>query len=260
MSAKTAVPDAWEDDWEAQADKQVDEPHSENSLSSGKISKSERRARQAELNKKLWEEAEAPKNFHFLDARNDVPLKSDFKPAVKVLSRKPAAKVLVRNDPLSGVEHLTLEDDEEDSEEEARKNTPTLEERKLKAQREREEKQRKYEEVRERLFGSTGGTTSGTSSPGNVTPPRAAESKSRPKNKSTRDGGRPSSSSSANGKVQNRQLYDPSYTVKPESVYIQKRETPDQVQKEEQPLRAPRGPDGSGRGGFGFTPRGGKLA
>ncbi|KAI9878776.1 MAG: hypothetical protein M1830_010578 [Pleopsidium flavum] len=259
MSAKTTVPDAWEDDWETQADRQLEAPREENLLPSGKISKAERRARQAELNKKLWEEAEAPKNFHFLEARNDVPLKSEFKPAVKVLSRKPAPKVVARNDPVSGLEQLTFEDDEEESEDDAKKNTLSLEARKEKAQREREEKQRKYEEVRERLFGASG-TGSGTSSPGNVTPPKGGESKSRPKNKGGRDG-RPSSS--AGNKA--RQLYDPSYRVKPDSVYIQKRETQlppelDQaIRKEEQPVRAPRGPDGSGRGGFGFAARGGSV-
>ncbi len=167
----------------------------------------------------------------------------------------------MRNDPVSGVEQLTIEDDDEESEDDAKKKILSLEERKLKAQREREEKQRKYEEVRERLFGTPGSTGSGTSSPGNVTPPRTGDSKNRMKNKGTRDG-RPSSSSS-NSKTQNRQLYDPSYTIKPDSVYIQRRESQhagaeQATQKEEQPLRAPRGPDGSGRGGFGFAVRGGK--
>jgi len=182
-----------------------------------------------------------------------------------VLSRKPTPKVVIRNDPISGaVSQLTIADDDDDdeSENEARKNLLSLDERKLKAQREREEKQRKYEEVRERLFGSTmagGNAGSGTSSPtGNVTPPGAG---SRAKNRGARGDGRPSSSSSSSSKVQNRQLYDPSYNVKPDSVYIQRRETPDlqAALREEQPVRAPRGPDGSGRGGFGFANRGGKL-
>lgn len=199
---------------------------------------------------------EAPQNFNFLDARKDVPLKTEFKPAVKVLSRKPAPKVVARNDPVSGIEKLTIEDDEEDSEEDLKKNLMSLEERKIKAQREREEKQRKYEEVRGRLFG-TSGPGSGTSSPGNVTPPKGGEAKRGPKNKGGRDG-RPSSSAG----TKSRHLYDPSYTVKPDSVYVQKRdaEQPNAEQKEEQPVRAPRGPDGSGRGGFGFAARGGKIS
>jgi len=202
--------------------------------------------------------------------RNDVPLKTAFKPAVKVLSRKPAPKVVTRNDPVSGaVSQLTIADDDESDEsaDDATKNALSLEERKRKAQREREEKQRKYVEVRERLFGTTTTTTggvamgSGTSSPtGNVTPPGAG---SRAKNRGARGDGRPSSSAGgSSNKVPNRQLYDPSYTVKPDSLYIQKRDTPDlqSAEREEQPVRAPRGPDGSGRGGFGFAGRGGKSS
>jgi hypothetical protein len=58
MSKKAAVPSAWDDDWESQADaldaapppKKVveDEP---------KLSKAERLARHAETNKKIWESA-----------------------------------------------------------------------------------------------------------------------------------------------------------------------------------------------------------
>lgn len=188
-----------------------------------------------------------------------------------MLSRKPAPKVVTRNDPVSGaVSQLTIaddadDDDDDESGDDTRKTALSLEERKQRAQREREEKQRKYEEVRERLFGSAttaaagGGAAvgSGTSSPtGTLTPPRAG---SRGKNRGARGGdGRPSSSSSASSKMQTRQLYDPSYTVKPDSVYIQKRDAPElpAAQTEEQPVRAPRGPDGSGRGGFGFANRG----
>jgi hypothetical protein len=157
--------------------------------------------------------------FPFLEARNDVPLKTEFKPAVKVLSRKPAPKLVARNDPVSGLEQLTVEDDEEESEGDVKKNMLSLEERKQKAQREREEKQRKYGEVRERLFGASG-TGSGTSSPGNVTPPKGGEPKSRTKNKGGRDS-RPSSSAGS----KSRQLYDPSYTVARLSLHSEKRDT-----------------------------------
>lgn len=182
---------------------------------------------------------------------------------MKVLSRKPAPKVVTRTDPVSGLEQLTIEDDEEDDDEDTTKTTMTMEERQQKAQREREEKQRKYEEVRERLFGAgTSGTTSGTRSPGQTTPPRAGssgESKSRGRSKGGRDA-RPSSSVDS----KTRQLYDPSYTVKPDSVYIQKREIQPSASGcstpvEEQLIRNPRGPDGSGRGGFGFAARGRKV-
>jgi hypothetical protein len=49
-----------------------------------------------------------------------VPLKTEFKPALKVLSRKP---VVQKVDPVSGLAKMTL-DDEED-EEEQNKDTPT---------------------------------------------------------------------------------------------------------------------------------------
>lgn len=69
---------------------------------------------------------------------------------------------------------------------------------------------------------------------------------------------------------QHRDLYDPSYGPKPDSVFLQRRVddgfSPNtttglvsgsgtRAQAADapiQPIRAPRGPDGSGRGGFGF--------
>jgi hypothetical protein len=50
-----SVPDAWEDDWEAQADKMVREP--EQTTPQAPLSKSERLAQHAEQNRKLWESA-----------------------------------------------------------------------------------------------------------------------------------------------------------------------------------------------------------
>ena len=195
-----------------------------------------------------------------MDSRNDVPLKSEFKPAVKVLSRKPAPTVVARTDPVSGLEQLTLEDDDDD-EDDANKKTLTMEERQLRAQKEREEKQRKYKEVREKLFG-TSEPSSGVTSPGNITPPasRGQGDRSRGKSRASRDS-RPSSSTGN----RSRQLYDPNYTAKPDSIYVQKKETYTSgsglsTPAEELIIREPRGPDGSGRGGFGFANRGGKAA
>ncbi|KAL9104953.1 MAG: hypothetical protein Q9187_008842, partial [Circinaria calcarea] len=151
MSKKGGVPNAWDDDdWVSKADTPTTAP--EASQTEGKISKKERRARQAELNRKLWEEAETPKESYFFETRNEVPLKSEFKPAVKVLSRKPAPTVAVRTDPSNGLEKLTLDDEDDEDEEDLIKKPLTMEERQLKAQKEREEKQKKYEEVRQRLF------------------------------------------------------------------------------------------------------------
>jgi len=205
---------------------------------------------------------EAPEPFHFLAARDNVPLKAEFKPALKVLSRKPTPKVASRQDPVTGLAQMTIEDDDEEDEE-SKKNQPTPEELRLKAQREREEKQRKYEEVRARLFGTTD-AGSGTSSPGTVTPPaqveemKNARGKGRGRSGSRQEGRRPDSQSAT------RELFDPNYTPKPGSVTLQKRGTETSSGRttprgDEQIIRAPKGPDGSGRGGFGFANRGGKV-
>lgn len=85
-----------------------------------------------------------------------MPLKDEFKPAVKVLSRKPtpAPKSASRRDGTQG-------DEDEDSEEEARKRAEAdFEERKRKAKIEREEKQRKYDEARARIMGTASPATS----------------------------------------------------------------------------------------------------
>lgn len=162
---------------------------------------------------------------------------------------------------MSGLEQLTIED-EDDEEDDSKQKPMTMEERQLKALKEREEKQRKYEEVRERLFG-TSEPSSGIISSGTVTPPnaRAPGDRGRGKGKVGRENSRPSSGS-AN---KTRQLYDPNYNDKPDSVYLQKREAqnsgsrPSTPAAEEGIIRSPRGPDGSGRGGFGFANRGGKA-
>jgi len=260
MSTRDKVPDAWDDDWVNKADKSLEGTTSEVAGTEIKLSKAARRAKQAALNKKLWEEAETPNNPYFVETRNDVPLKSDFKPAVKVLSRKPAPTVIARTDPVSGLEQLTIEDDNDDDDDEGEKKTLTMEERQLKAQKEREEKQKKYEEVRERLFGASD-TSSGPTSPGTLTPPtsRAPGDRNRGKNKAIRET-RPSSSTG----TKTRQLFDPNYNAKPDSVFVQKKEgqasgSRPMTPAEEPVIRTPKGPDGSGRGGFGFATRGGKA-
>ena len=57
MSKKAAVPDAWDDDWESQADKVDAEAEKANAEQQVKISKAELLARHAETNKKIWESA-----------------------------------------------------------------------------------------------------------------------------------------------------------------------------------------------------------
>lgn len=170
---------------------------------------------------------------YFLKSQGVVPLKSEFKPAVQVLSRKPTAKSA---NALDGLGQSNIDDDEDDDE--SNKNVMTAEERKQKAQREREEKQKAYEERRRELFG-----------PENPVFNYAMGKKGgSPRNQSRVS--RPSSSASS----RTRQLYDPHDSMKPDHVGIQKRETP---ANDIRPTREPRAPDGSGRGGFGFAHRGG---
>ncbi|KAL2841615.1 hypothetical protein BJX68DRAFT_271045 [Aspergillus pseudodeflectus] len=262
--------DAWGDDWESQADKLDAEPAPpppEKKVSS-KVTKAQRRAQQAEFNRQLWAEAESPQTFHFLEATSNVPLKQDIKPAVTLLSRNPqiatrqsssaagAARVLSRLD-------LNAEDDDSD---EDKAPEPTAEERQAIALRNLEEKQRKYEEVRERLFGTPSAPTSGASSPRSATPPRnegRGKGRSRGNGRDTNNNRDRREQSAASGK--SKQLYDPSSPSRPNSSYGRKdrqqsdeRGQSDQPQSPRQPIRSPRGPDGSGRGGFGAF-RGGKT-
>ncbi|KAH6663875.1 hypothetical protein B0J14DRAFT_450094, partial [Halenospora varia] len=169
MSKKASTPDAWDDDWESQADKADQEPEIPKVQEEVKLSKKERLAKHAQTNKKIWESAEEPETPFFLAAREDVPLRSDFKPALKVLSRKPVAKTIQKIDPVTGIAKLMIEDEDDDEDE--KKNQPTPEELRARAQKEREEKQKRYDEARARILG----TPSGSSSPGNTTPPTVKE-------------------------------------------------------------------------------------
>ncbi|KAF2131425.1 hypothetical protein P153DRAFT_195285 [Dothidotthia symphoricarpi CBS 119687] len=247
---KTALADAWDDDWESIADKEDSKPQTPQP--EPKLSKAERKAQHVELNRRLWESAENPEPKLFLQARDNVPVLSSFKPNVTVLARKP--QVLSRNNPTSGMAGLNLDDDDDSEEERRKKAEIDFEERKARAQKERAEKERKYAEARERIFGS----------------PAAAEgSRSNSPNKATRGkgrgrGGRDSQPRSSNEQSPappagpGRQLFDHSYSPKPGSVYIQRREAgtsrPGTPSEQERPIRQPQGPATSG--GRGFASRG----
>lgn len=181
-----------------------------------------------------------------------------------MLSRKPTPTLVKRFDPVTGLEKVTLDDGEDEVEVRPAQLSP--EELKQKTQRDREEKQRRYDEARARILGTP--SASGGSTPGAVTPPTEEGGRSRGGKGRGRGGGggaigenrRPDSQSGS------KELFDPNYTPKPGGVSIQKRNgegsrsgrsTP---REEEQIIRAPKGPDGSGRGGFGFARRGGKTS
>jgi hypothetical protein len=198
-----------------------------------------------------------------------------------VLTRKP---MIAKRDPASGaMANMALHDsdDERDT-----KPQETPEEIRARQQRERDEKQRRYDEARAKIFGESStsagdkgrsGRSSGTSTPGTVTPPRSGgERRGRGRgrggfrgnhdrgDRGAGDFQRPNSQSggvSLRGEGRERDLFDPNYSPKP-TVAMERqpdfsssgRSTP----RDDQVLRAPRGPDGGGRGGFGFSRRGAK--
>jgi hypothetical protein len=57
MSKKAAIPDAWDDDWESQADKVDAAAAAAKAAEEVKVTKAERLAKHAETNRKLWESA-----------------------------------------------------------------------------------------------------------------------------------------------------------------------------------------------------------
>ncbi|GKT42252.1 uncharacterized protein ColSpa_02433 [Colletotrichum spaethianum] len=288
MVKKGPVPDAWEDDdWESAADK-IDGGAPLQPEPPAPLSKAERLAQHAESNRKLWESAnpdsDSPTPLTFLEAQPSVPLATGFKPQVKVLSRKPAPRTIARRDPVTGLlSHLSLADDDADDQRAEKKPQLTPEEIRAKQQRELEEKQRRYEEARAKIFGESN-PSSGASSPGTTTPPRGGENERggrgrgrgrgrggghRGNNSSRQEDYRRPGSSRADGvrSESGRELYDPSYAPRG-GFAMQKRggdpgshsgrSTPRDEDQPKQAFRAPRGPDGSGRGGFGFAKRGTK--
>ncbi|KAF2276264.1 uncharacterized protein EI97DRAFT_458748 [Westerdykella ornata] len=258
MSSKeTTVPDAWDDDWEGIADTSEASAKKDQTPEPAKLTKAERRAKHAEFNRQIWQSAENPEPMLFLQAKDTLPIQPTFKPPVTVLSRKPPPKVLSQSDDPTEA----AEDNEDSEEERRRKAEESFAERQARAERERAEKQRKYAEARERLFGSPAPSSEESRV---ASPSRPSRGKGRGR------GGRDSTTSSneqspARPAASTRQLYDPSYTVKPNSVYIQRREqessrsrpsTPGTPNGLQQPIREPRGPQAIGRGGRGFAPRG----
>ncbi|KAH7328982.1 hypothetical protein B0I35DRAFT_473632 [Stachybotrys elegans] len=277
MGKKTQVPDAWEDDdWETQADKAAAVERLQPPQPAPALSKAERLAQHAESNRKLWQSADTPETFHFLEASSSVPqATTNFKPQVKVLSRKP---VIAKN-PAAGMAQLSLEDDGDGDEGKRVQLSP--EELRAKQKRDRDEKQRRYEEARAKIFGESA-PSSGASSPGTTTPPRSegrpSQGRGRGRGGSYRNSmNNNNSSNNNNSNNENRQfdsrrnlsstggreLYDPNFSPKPDSLSAQRRagggddfQGRGSFQRDAQQqaaIRAPRGPDGSGRGGFGFA-------
>ncbi|KAK1149429.1 hypothetical protein N8T08_006652 [Aspergillus melleus] len=268
-SSTLAGPDAWEDDWESQADRlstNPTPPPPEKKISS-KVSKAQRRAQQAEFNRQLWAEAESPQTFHFLESRSDVPLKQEYKPTVTLLSRNPPSRQSSStvDATTAGVGRLGLNHGaEDDSDDGSKPPEPSPEERHAIALRNREEKQRKYEEVRERLFGSPSATASGASSPRSGTPPKQNEGRGKGRSRGNgRDSNNNNKRDSSSTSGRSKQLYDPGSPAKQNTSYVPRKERPqtgdrgaNDPSSPRQPIRSPRGPDASGRGGFRSGSRG----
>ncbi|KAL6832728.1 hypothetical protein V8C40DRAFT_143724 [Trichoderma camerunense] len=283
------VPDAWDDDWEAQADrldrKEAKEPQA---VPQPNLSRQERMQQHAEANRKLWESADSTtETFHYIEANGGgVPLTTSFKPQVKVLSRKP---VIAKKDPVTGLAQMSLDDGDDGRPQQAQM---TPDEIRAKQKRDREEKQRRYDEARAKIFGESAPSSRGSSpGTGTVTPPRTegrgsyrGRGRGRGGNYSGgynygNNGGSGSSNNNSSSAINNessgqqfeprrpaaqpgprRELFDPSSSPKPESIRRGGSDSPMRGQAgrdEHQAIRAPRGPDGSGRGGFGFARRGG---
>ncbi|KAI0125563.1 hypothetical protein BJ170DRAFT_437970 [Xylariales sp. AK1849] len=295
MPKKFKTFDAWEDeDWETQADKPAAEP-SPAPESQAPLTKKERLAKHAEFNRQIWESAQEPNNgapLHYFATAPSPPLAQPFKAPPTVLARKPAPKMITKRDPVTGgISNLTIYDDSDDEKDSKPQETP--EEMRARQQKERAEKQRRYDEARAKIFGESGaggggaalgvkgangqsGRSSGASTPGTVTPPRSGgERRGRGRGRggfrahdrgASGDFQRPGSQSGGGASLREepreRELYDPNYAPKPGFMFERKggaplsgRSTP---REDEQIIRAPRGPDGGGRGGFGFAKRGAK--
>ena len=143
-----------------------------------------------------------------------------------------------------------------------------------------EEKQRAYDEARRRIFGEEAGSEeqkqAAARSDGNSGSPRglgrgrgrgrggrgrgfSGVATGTGRNSGDSRGGSPARPAQSG----NRELYDPDYTPKSGGVLLQRPDGGQQVKQggardynQIAAVREPRGPDGSGRGGFGFARRG----
>ncbi|KAK4540542.1 hypothetical protein LTR36_009072 [Oleoguttula mirabilis] len=264
MSKKGAVPDAWDDDWVNAADVHhavetlddsshtdyvMQKPEAKTPEPAPKLTKSERKAQHQELQKQLWDTAENPGRNHWLETQGVVPMKQELKPQVTLLSRKPAPKLAKRTDPANGIAGLSIEDEGDDSEEEARKKRETdFEQRQKQAKLDREEKQRKYAEARERIMGSSG--------PGS---PAAAASRESSQGRDAARKPRPKGTGNGSSKMSRPTSADqsPAPMAAPGSLMFDPDDMGRRIPKPSTPTlggptRQPRGPDASGRDGFGF--------
>lgn len=199
-------------------------------------------------------------------AAPSVPFAQGFKPQMKLLSRKPVIKT---KDPVTGLEKLTLEDDDDEIDQSPQK--PSAAELAEK----RKQKEREYEERRAKLFGTPPPeTNSGASTPRTTTPPLVGESsrgnhrgrgrgrggrggRGGQRNESKSDNQGRQGSNNKNGESPYRELFDPDAAQKPGTRQQRVTGTSSPSPRGPEPaIRNPRGPDSSG--GFNFANRGAK--
>lgn len=183
----------------------------------------------------------------FLQTHEEPVYKSEFKPQMKVLARKPPPKIASRADASGAMSGLKLQDDEDSDEEDRKKAAREFEERKARAIREREEKQRKYQEAREKIFGSGNDDTKRPPSSGDASR-NSSRGKGRGGKVEKESRGTGSNDQSPARLNHKKQLFDANEVQKESSPFAQRRantESGRATPTEKKPIRAPRGPDGS---------------
>ncbi|KAF2211606.1 hypothetical protein CERZMDRAFT_85378 [Cercospora zeae-maydis SCOH1-5] len=251
MNGSSSVPNAWDDDWE----KAADNPARVEKESAPKLSKAARKAQHIEQNKLIWDSADNPARNHWLEAQGVVPLKQEYQVPVTLLSRKPPT--IAKRDVAGGVAGISLDDDEDSEDERRKKREADFEERQRKAKIEREEKQKRYAEARERIMGSSRPALAPSSRESSQGREGSRRGRGKQMSNGTSRRSQPQSSaeqSPARNAARDQQLFDPEDMGR-----RMKREPSNTTPKEDLPMRQPRGPDQSGRGGFGFGNRGGML-
>lgn len=170
---------------------------------------------------------------------------------------------------------VARQDEEESEEEAARLAADSLRERTERARLEREEKERRYVEVRARLFGENQGTKekqsegqgmiagagarrSGRRGGDGRGGPNAASASTSSADQSPARGSVTQRTEAYEKQASSKVLYDPTYQPKPGSFSIQRRDGSAEPGQQQQPIRQPQGPDSSGRGGFAFAGGGGR--
>lgn len=202
---------------------------------------------------------DSPEPFHFLEVTSPAPAATmNLKPQVKLLSRKPT----LARDPTTNMANLSLKDDEEDEEEAKRRHQVEAEARMREGERLLAEKQKAYEEARRRIFGEEKedegknagrGSGRGRGNRGSRGSGRGRGNDGRGSDTSrSATSSRSATPSGATREQRGSSSPKPSILQKPESAPGSQRRGDGQTPA----IREPRGPDGSGRGGFGFARRG----